>query len=83
MKYAYKWWPDITQGDLGNCYLVASINAISIDPQLVLNNFLTKVKNDAGIYTVKFHIRGKPWLITIDDDMAFYDDKLYFGKIDK
>ena len=32
MRYAYKWWTDITQGDLGNCYLIASIAAVSTDP---------------------------------------------------
>jgi len=27
--------------------------------------------NDEGIYNVKFYIRGKPWIVTIDDNLLF------------
>ena len=33
--------------------------------------FLTQQKNDAGIYAVKFFIRGKPWVVHVDSDMVF------------
>ena len=59
------------------------MNAVATHPLLILENFVTKTKNSAGIYTVKFYIRGKPWLITVDDDMAFRNDTLYFGKLDQ
>lgn len=40
--------------------------------------------NKNGIYTLKFFIRGKPWLITVDDIFLFQDindPKLYFSKV--
>jgi hypothetical protein len=54
---------------------------------LILNNadhikglFLTNTKNEQGIYGVKLYIRGKPWVITVNDEMLFdrYQD-LYFS----
>lgn len=36
-------------------------------PELVQNIFLTQQKNNAGIYALRFYIRGKPWVITVDD----------------
>ena len=40
-------------------------------PELIKNVFITKEKNDAGIFAVLFHIRGKPWLIEIDNFFLF------------
>lgn len=36
-------------------------------PDLVNDVFQQTELNDEGIYALKFHIRGKPWLVTIDD----------------
>jgi len=36
--------------------------------------FITKTKNDAGIYAVRFYIRGKPWVVTVDDYFLFHDN---------
>ena len=33
--------------------------------------FVYKKKNNAGIYIVRFFIRGKPHLITIDDEVLY------------
>ena len=35
--------------------------------------FLTKTVNDVGIYAIRFYIRGKPWIVTIDDEMLVND----------
>ena len=43
--------------------------------------FVTDTKNDAGIYNLRFFIRGKPWVITIDDEMLFYGDGLNFAMV--
>jgi hypothetical protein len=29
-------------------------------------------KNPAGLYGVTFYIRGKPWVVTVDDNLLFY-----------
>ena len=31
----------------------------------------TPEKNAAGIYGVRFYIRGKPWIVDIDDSLVF------------
>lgn len=36
-------------------------------PGLVQDIFLTKEKNNAGIYALRFYVRGKPWVVTVDD----------------
>ena len=36
-------------------------------PALVDDVFVTDEKNAAGIYGVRFYIRGKPWVIDVDD----------------
>jgi hypothetical protein len=65
-------------------------------PDLVREAFLTKEKNDAGIMAVRLYIKGKPWVVTIDDYHLFYggnqpqtlrfakeslDDKAMWGSI--
>lgn len=45
----------------------------------VLDNvFLTKTKNDAGIYAIRFYIRGKPWIVTIDDYYFYAPDMVSY-----
>jgi len=36
-------------------------------PGRIKDLFLTKEKNDAGIHAVKLYIRGKPWIVEVDD----------------
>mmetsp|Transcript_38563 Transcript_38563/g.58712 ORF Transcript_38563/g.58712 Transcript_38563/m.58712 type:complete len:277 (+) Transcript_38563:460-1290(+) len=40
-------------------------------PDLVKSIFLNKEDNEAGIYGLRFFIRGKPWVVTIDDVIPF------------
>ena len=48
---------------------------ISEFPALVKNVFITQEINDAGIYALRFFIRGKPWVVTVDDYFLFdYSD---------
>ena len=41
-------------------------------PDIINNVFLTKEKNDAGIHAVRLFIRGKPWVIDVDDRFLYY-----------
>lgn len=71
------------QGQLGNCYILAAMGAVAEYPDLIKSVFLTQEKNDAGIYALQFYIRGKPWIITIDDTILRYSDgSNYFSKIE-
>jgi hypothetical protein len=34
--------------------------------------FVNSEKNSEGIYNIRLYVRGKPWIITIDDYLLFY-----------
>lgn len=68
-------WHDIMQGSAGTCYIEASLAAIAEFPDLVKNVFITKEKNEAGVYAFRFFVRGKPWIVTVDDYFLFTSDK--------
>jgi hypothetical protein len=36
-------------------------------PTIVKNAFLTQTKNSASVYGVKFYVRGRPWVVAVDD----------------
>lgn len=50
------------------------MNALSEFDDILKGVFLTQEKNDAGIYAVKLYIRGKPWIVTVDDEFMVWDD---------
>lgn len=64
-------WHDIMQGSAGTCYIEAALGALAEFPDLVKNVFITQEKNSAGIYAFRFYIRGKPWIVTVDDYFLF------------
>ena len=41
-------------------------------PSLVRKLFLTQNKNKAGIFALRVFIRGKPHVISVDDNIMFY-----------
>lgn len=52
------------------------MNALSEFDDILKDVFLTQEKNDSGIYAVKLFIRGKPWIITVDDEFMLLDGEL-------
>ena len=57
---------------MGDCYLISSLSSLTKHEEFIRNKiFITKNVNKAGIYTLRLFVRGKPWLITIDDEFAF------------
>ena len=76
-------YADVTQGNAGTCYVMAAVASLARYPEYVKSMFLND-KNHAGIYAVRFYIRGKPWIITIDDTILFQNPvapKPYFAHI--
>jgi hypothetical protein len=67
----YQEWTDIEQGNTGNCYIMAALGVISEYTEIMNKVFLIDQENEAGIYAFRFFIRGKPWVVTIDDEMTF------------
>jgi len=47
------------------------LSALAEWPDLVRNIFLTVNKNTAGIFGAIIFIRGKPWVISVDDSLLF------------
>jgi hypothetical protein len=84
---------DPIQGELGTCYFIAGMAATAGHTSKLINDvLLTKDKNSAGIHAARFFIRGKPWVVDIDDRMLFKldptdkwvgPDTLYFGQQSK
>ena len=76
-------WKQVKQGGLGTCYIKAAMSALAEFPTLVQGAFVNTQKNNEGIYTARFYIRGKPWLVTVDDYMLYTsaDSQLTFGQL--
>lgn len=64
---------DALQNQGGTCYAIAAMAAVAEKEGMVKDLFLTQEKNDAGIHAVKLYIRGKPWVLTLDDSLLFVD----------
>ena len=63
---------EANQGGLGNCYFVQSIASAAEWPEIITSMFVTGThQNEASIYGIRFYIRGKPWIISIDDKLPF------------
>jgi hypothetical protein len=74
----------VTQGQSATCYIVAAVASVAGKfPNMVRDVFVNN-QNDQGIYAVRLYIRGKPWLITIDDTVLFrdvYNPNPFFGGV--
>lgn len=67
---------EASQGQLGNCYFVSAMSAAAEFPELIQNMFVNKEKNDEGLYLIRFFIRGKPWVVSIDDYLVTENNHL-------
>ena len=47
-----KWSDEVTQGGIGNCYLIAALSATAMYPELIDKLLVNGEKNNAGIYNV-------------------------------
>ena len=62
---------DPIQGEAGTCYIMTAMSSLAEFPKYIKDIFLTQSKNSAGIIGLRFFIRGKPWVVSIDDKMLF------------
>ena len=58
---------DILQGQLGDCYFLASLSAIAEYPNRIKKIFLTHEVNEAGCYAVTMYINGEKRTVVVDD----------------
>lgn len=57
----------VTQGRLGDCWLLAAFSVAAINPELMDQVFITREYNPAGAYLVKFFKEGVWTPILVDD----------------
>lgn len=67
--------------------MIQALAGVAEFPSLITSMFLTTTENAAGIYAIRFYIRGKPWVIAVDNELLFYNGvdsnsnrMLYFTK---
>ena len=68
------------QSSLGDCYFFAALAEVARQPEIIRDDiFQTQTISDT--YTIRVFIRGRPWLITVDDEFLFLKeiDNLRFG----
>ena len=61
-------------------YFDKSLRLIADYPLLVRKLFLTQNKNKAGIFALRVFIRGKPHVISVDDNIMFKNDGSLFSE---
>ena len=62
---------DIKQGNLGNCYLLSAISALTEFPNFIYQIFRSKEKNKYGYYEVVLYIDGEWQIVFVDDYFPF------------
>jgi calpain-15 len=74
---------DAKQGNLGDCYLLASFAALSERPHLIQNIFVTRQFNSRGRYTLRlFDDKTKAFVnVTIDDYVPVRNGKPIFAQL--
>lgn len=63
---------EIAQGEVGDCYYLASASALAEIPSRIQKAFVTQTYNNEGIIVVRGYVLGKPTDIVIDDYIPFY-----------
>ena len=69
------------KGALGTCYLLSAIAAIcSKKPELIQSSLM---KNNQGMYGIRWYVRGVPTETWVDDKFPTKNDKLRFSHSEK
>ena len=66
---------DITQGNCGDCYYLASLSALAENPDRIKRIFLTQEVNDAGCYAVQMYINGERRTVVVDDYFPYDNER--------
>ena len=74
---------DIIQGDLGDCYFLSALQALSEKPERIKKLVQKNKINDSNIYQANAFINGKPVSIVMDDFFPIIEseNKLAFAGI--
>ena len=58
---------DVLQGNLGNCYFMSSLAALTSQPQLIFQIFKTTSVQENSCYQIAMNIEGEWTLVLLDD----------------
>ncbi len=58
---------DINQGNMGDCYFLASLGGLALENQSFLKSLITSQGN--GNYGVTFYVNGKATVVTVDSSL--------------
>ena len=58
---------DVNQGELGNCYFLATVSACAEEPKRIRDRVLIKQVNSAGVYLVTMFVNGVITPVILDD----------------
>lgn len=50
---------------------MSAMSTVAEFPELIKDIFVVDEPNQAGIYAIRFYIRGKKWTVAIDDEFLF------------
>jgi len=65
-------YTDANQGELGDCYLIASLGEIALlDPESI-ESMITSDGN--GIYGVRFYVGGQPEYVTVNTELPYFSN---------
>jgi Calpain family cysteine protease/ALTTAQ repeat len=59
---------DVNQGDLGDCFLMASLAETALQDPSLIESMITVNSNDT--YGVRFYVDGSPVYVTVDNKLA-------------
>ena len=71
---------DVTQGMIGDCYLISAIAALTEYPNLIFEKFRTREYNDIGYYEMILFIDGEWQIVFVDDYFPFYGNQFVFAQ---
>jgi hypothetical protein len=58
---------DINQGDLGDCFLLASMAEVALQNPAIIESMITN--NNNGTYGVRFYVDGSARYVTVNDEL--------------
>jgi len=63
---------DVEQGSVGDCWFLSASGAMAEDAQRLMDIFVVKEYNEAGIFAINFYQLGVPVTVIVDDFVPHY-----------
>ena len=71
-------WEDArTSASLDNRYFMAALSSITAEGTHILEHIFLTSEVTSGVYALRLFLRGKPWVVTVDDKFWAEDDGLH------